>query len=132
MWASATPASVQPDAEVYNECVQDELTARGMAKSDQSSCGSRLLAYCTYGPKNPYTDIPSEAELRAMQPAQMLKKLQDLKNLPQTVMYYGPSSMEEVSKMISKYHKVNKSAQKNLKYQLTDVPVEGCAVDHVF
>ena len=61
-----------------------------------------------------------EAELRAMQPAQMLKKLQDLKNLPQTVMYYGPSSMEEVSKMISKYHKVNKSAQKNLKYQLTD------------
>ena len=112
--------NVQPDAEVYNECVQDELTARGMAKSDQSSCGSRLLAYCTYGPKNPYTDIPSEAELRAMQPAQMLKKLQDLKNLPQTVMYYGPSSMEEVSKMVSKYHKVNKSAQKNLKYQLTD------------
>ncbi len=112
--------NVKADEDVYEQCVADELTARTMMKSDQSSCESRLLAYCMYGPKNSYTDIPSEAELRAMQPEVLLKKLQNLKNLPQTVMYYGPSSMEEVNKMISKYHKVKKSAQKDVKLQLTD------------
>lgn len=97
------------DQEVYNEYVGDVLRTREISKSEQNSCYQRLYHYCTYGPDNLYTHIPSESELRGISPSEMLEKVRSLSNYKQIILYYGPSTMKEITTLLNKHHKVSKN-----------------------
>ena len=103
--------NAQPDADVYAELVQDILRAREMAKTDENTCLQRLTAYCQYGATNPYTDIATADELRSATPEQLIRKLQQLGDYPQTISYYGPSAEKDIARFIEKTHKLNRKAQ---------------------
>ena len=108
--------NLQPDEDVYEALVEDILTQREQDKTSEDACLERLRAYCQYGPKNAYTDIASADQLRAAKPKDLVKKLQQLGQYPQIVLYYGPSSQQEISALIEKTHKVNKKAQAQYQY----------------
>jgi len=100
--------NVKVDDEIYTSFVDNVMKSREVAKSEQSSCMSRLTAYCTYGPVNEYTNIPSESELRTIKPADLIQKIKDLSNYRQFVLYYGPTSMRQITDDIEKIHKTAK------------------------
>ena len=110
--------NVEVDQDIYDAYVDDVIKAREIAKTQQESCMERLTAYCTYGPVNEYTNIPSETELKSMKPAELTQKLKDLANYRQTILYYGPTTMKEMAKTLDKIHK---SAKK---------PIEAKADNH--
>ncbi len=101
--------NAKEDQQVYEAYVDDVLKSREMSKADQSSCYDHLYAYCAYGPYNAYTNIPSAQELREISPKAMVGKLKDLANYKQVIMYYGPSSMRDITDALNKIHKTAKN-----------------------
>ncbi len=100
--------NVKVDNGIYESFVDDVLKSRATAKSEQSNCMSRLMAYCVYGPLNEYTNIPSEEELRTISPEEMVNKIKGLAKYKQIIMYYGPDPMREITDNIDKIHKTAK------------------------
>ncbi len=89
------------DKVVYDNMVADILKSRADAKLNQRTNFSFLRAYGVYGPLNSYTNIRSEAELKAMNPQSLLDKLKRLLNYQKTIRYYGPLSQNEIEYLIS-------------------------------
>ena len=100
--------NAKADPEAYSQLVDLMMKSRTDAKKNQSSNFSALRNYVTYGTYNPQLNILSEAQLRAADPQKFLDLLGNLKNYEQTVLYYGPMSEKELSKVIGKYHKTPK------------------------
>jgi predicted Zn-dependent peptidase len=100
--------NAKADPEAYSQLVDLMMKSRTDAKKNQSSNFSALRNYVTYGTYNPQLNILSEAQLRAADPQKFLDLLGNLKNYEQTVLYYGPMSEKELSKVIGKHHKTPK------------------------
>ena len=118
-------ADAQVNAAAYTNLVNDELKARQDAKLDQSQNFARLSAYAQYGPKNPYTHILSEKELKAMNPQQLVDRIHALNGYKHRVLYYGPASQEELLALLKAEHKVPETlkevpAAEPFAYQTTD------------
>lgn len=99
-------ADIQPDTDIYTTYVDNKLKERYEAKQSQSSCFSYLAQYAIYGAENDNTNIESEKQIRSNDPkiyTDLLKSIFDYKH---TVLYYGPMSVEELSKSISEHHHV--------------------------
>ena len=99
-------AEAQVNAEAYHNLVSNELKARQDAKLSQSENFKRVRAYAQYGPKNPYTEILSEKELKGMNPQELVDRLHGLTSYKHRVMYYGPASEEELLGLLKAEHKV--------------------------
>ena len=108
--------NLKGDEDIYHELATDILTERQLEKTNQGQCESRLRAYATYGPVNPYTDIATPDELAEATPDQLISRLQSLGQYPQNVLYYGPSSLDNISKLICETHHVDAEAQKRFTY----------------
>ena len=100
--------NAKADKESYSQYVDLVLKNRDDAKKNQSSNFSALRNYVTYGTYNPQLNSLSAAQLRAANPQKFLDLIAGLKNYEHTVMYYGPMSEKELSKVIGKYHKTQK------------------------
>ena len=92
-------AQAEPQQEIYDNLVEDELRARLISKSEEQACYRRLFNYCVYGPVNPSTDIPSAQTLRSTNPQNLLDKLRELTRHSLTALYYGPSPSDEAAKL---------------------------------
>ncbi len=103
--------NAQPNQEVYDELVQDILKAREIGKTNENTCLQHLVAYAQYGPVNSLTDLATADQLHSTTPKQLIARLQQLADYPQVITYYGPSTREEVERLIAKTHKLNKKAQ---------------------
>lgn len=108
-------SNAKVDKEKYQAMVEQELKQRAEQKQDQKTCFSYLSAYAQYGPKNDYTNILSESELRNTDPQVYVDLIKNLKSYKHTLLYYGPSTEKELSAIIAKNHKTAKKLQ--------DVPV---------
>jgi predicted Zn-dependent peptidase len=97
-------SDAQADPEIYDNRVKDILKQRADAKLNQSSNFSQLISYATYGPNSPSTNILSEAELRALNPEELVARTRNLKNLEHTIMYYGPLTEQQIKEAIAKNH----------------------------
>ena len=118
-------ADAQVNAAAYTNLVNDELKARQDAKLDQSQNFARLSAYAQYGPKNPYTHILGEKELKAMKPQELVDRLHALNGYKHRVLYYGPATQEELLALLKAEHKVPEAlkevpAAEAFAYQTTD------------
>lgn len=92
-----------PNEDVLQSLVNDILKARSDDKLEQKTNFQRLTSYGIYGPVNASTHILSEAEMKAIKPAELLQALRSLKDYEQTICYYGPASEAEVAKLLKQH-----------------------------
>ena len=78
------------------------------AKTNQQSNFSYLWAYSTYGAYNPTRNAIKTADLRKMDPQELVNLLGGLNNMEHTVTYYGPYSEKQLNAMLAKEHKTAK------------------------
>ncbi|MDR1525189.1 MAG: insulinase family protein [Tannerella sp.] len=102
-------ADAKADPEIYANYVRDILKQRSDAKLSQQTNFSRLSNYAVWGPKSPVTNILSEAELKALNPEDLVARTKSLKNFEHTIMYYGPLSQAEITGAINKSHAVGET-----------------------
>ena len=61
-----------------------------------------------YGPYNTQRNIPSNEQLKNLDPQKLIDMLKDLKNYKHTVLYYGPMEVKDMAKVVDKYHALPK------------------------
>lgn len=98
-------ADAQVNAEAYANLANDLLKARKDAKLSQGTNFGRLISYVNYGPKNPATNLLSEAELKSMNPQELVDRIHSLSSYKHRILYYGPSSDKELVALLDKEHR---------------------------
>ena len=103
--------NAKADADSYGKYVDLVQKTREDSKKEQNSNIGALFDYGSYGPYNPTRNIIPTDKLRQLDPQQLVDNLKRLRNMEQTVLYYGTMSEEQLSKMLAKYHKTQKKMQ---------------------
>lgn len=96
------------DQATYDQYVGQVLKNRADNKTNQRANFNALRTYATYGSYNAQTHQPGEAELKGQDPQELLNKLKTLAGYKQTILYWGPSSLKDISQLISKTFKTAK------------------------
>ncbi len=87
----------------YDNYVNAVVKSRKEAKNIQQNCFRAVQSYGFFGPHNNFNDNMSEKEMREANPDELLRLVGNLRHqLKATVMYYGPTPMAELEKLISK------------------------------
>ena len=100
--------NAQVDKEAYDRLVDLIVKSRADAKTNQEQCFRRLMEYGQFGPFNSLTNIMSEQELRAVNPAELLQLVKGMNGMIHTVVYFGPMSEKDFTAAITKLHKTPK------------------------
>jgi predicted Zn-dependent peptidase len=90
--------------DVYDSRVASILKQRADNKLNQSANYNALMNYATWGSKSSFTNIISEAELKALNPETLTNKIKNLKNLKHTVLYYGPLTEKQIVEKLNSSH----------------------------
>ena len=81
----------KPDAAALKNMVAGVLKQRQDAKLEKRVIlNQAMVNYVKYGPKNPFTNILSEKELKAVKPEQLTAMIRNLETYQHRVLYYGP------------------------------------------
>ena len=96
-----------PDEEILENLKSDILKSRTDAKLNQSSCFSALQTYVMYGPEFIRKITLTNDEMKALTSECLLAKVREIMGYEHEVIYYGPSSENEVKSMIAENHKVS-------------------------
>ena len=118
-------SDTKADKDVYNMYVENAVKERAEAKKNQRNCFSYLWEYALHGPQNDFTNIMSEKELRAADPAVYTNLLKGLAQYQHTLLYYGPLTLDELSAQVKANHKTAKKLQavpKNKEWAWTSTP----------
>lgn len=102
-------ADAQVNQEAYTNLVEDILKSRTDAKLNQSQNFSRLINYAMYGPKSPATHLLTEAELKSLNPQELIDRIHGQNDYKHRILYYGPASSKELLATVNKFHKVPKA-----------------------
>ncbi|MBQ3698323.1 MAG: insulinase family protein [Prevotella sp.] len=100
--------SFKVDKDAYNQMVAQILKRRNDMKKNQRFYFNQLFSYGVFGPRNFYSDVLSEQQLKETDPQVFVDLLKNLTSYQHSVEYYGPLSVSEVSAIISKLHKTPK------------------------
>ena len=96
------------DKNSWNQFIDLMEKMQADAKTNQQSNFSYLWAYSTYGAYNPTRNAIKTADLRKMDPQELVNLLGGLNNMEHTVTYYGPYSEKQLNAMLAKEHKTAK------------------------
>lgn len=113
------------DKKAYDAAVDLMIKARKDSKLDQEENFNALFDYGMYGTYSPTRNILSEQQLKSMDPQKLLNSLKGLKNYKQTVLYYGPSTLKDIDKLLAKTFKTNKKftpLPQEKRYTLQETP----------
>lgn len=80
--------------------------ARSDAKLNKGAILQGLTSYALYGAKNKFNNTLSDAELNGVTSQELVGKIKNLNNYAQTVIYYGPASLKEVTSRLTALHKI--------------------------
>ncbi|MDR1455161.1 MAG: insulinase family protein [Tannerella sp.] len=96
-----TDAAVNREA--YDRLVDDILKQRANARLDKSQIlRNGLVSYLKYGPKSAFTDLLSEAELKAIDPQELIDIIRRFASYRHGYFYYGPDSEKRIAGMLKK------------------------------
>ena len=104
----------QVNKPAYDNLVADQLKRRADAKLNQMQNFSRLIQYVAYGPEVRKETFMTEAEMKALNPQELVDRIHNLGNYKHRILYYGPSTQQELLAVIDSEHQVPA--------QLKDVP----------
>jgi zinc protease len=100
-------SSVVADQNSYQEMVMGELKKRADRKLDKGQILFRGMAdYAKYGPENPFNDVLSAEELKAIDPNELTDLLHQLTSYEHRILYYGPQDIKAVSSVLEANHKM--------------------------
>ncbi len=100
-------ANAQPNREALDGVIAQQLKSRADAKlSKRAILFNGLRSYATYGPDNPFNDQLSEAQLRALTPEELVRKIRELTSYEHRVLYYGPRTMPDFMTVLRQHHQV--------------------------
>lgn len=83
--------------------------ARADAKLNKQNIMAALTNYAQYGPDNKFNYTLKDADLANLTADELVGKLKDLNKYEQTVIYYGPLSLTELTKTLTPLHVVPSS-----------------------
>lgn len=115
----------QVDKDAYNRLVENTLKQRTDDKSSQWANFNCLTAYMVWGAKNPTNNVPTEKELRSLDPQKLIDCLRNLSTYKHRVAYYGPSSQEDFLALLDKEHKTAetlKDLPESVSREMTQTP----------
>jgi predicted Zn-dependent peptidase len=96
----------RPDAAALKNQVAGILKQRQDAKLNKGVIlNQAMLNYAKYGPRNPFTDIVPEAQLKALKPEQLTSLLKSLPTYQHRVLYYGPRELASTTSAIRADHR---------------------------
>ena len=106
-------ANVEGDDNVLANYKANVLRSRLNNKTNQRACNAMLKEYMSYGKNNYYTSSAlSDAQIMAMTSKQLIDEVKNAFNYEQTVTYYGPMEMAQVTELVNKYHNVPDKLEK--------------------
>lgn len=101
--------NAQPNQGALNELVGRILKSREDSKLNKSTIlKSAMMNYAVYGENSPFTDILSTEDLKNLKADVLTQKAKSIVNYKHRILYYGPTSVTDLKKTLSKYHKVPK------------------------
>lgn len=80
--------------------------SRNDSKLNKGTIMQGLTSYAIYGPKNKFNNTLKTAEIDAITSAELIEKLRDLNNYEQTVIYYGPAAIGNLTSTLKGLHTV--------------------------
>ena len=92
------------DYEAFWKLREDVLKRRKDAKLNKGTILRGMQYYAKHGPLSPFTNILSEAELKSMQPDDLISLLQTLTTYEHRISYYGPADTTTLVKLLNKEH----------------------------
>jgi predicted Zn-dependent peptidase len=96
----------KPDAVALKDMVAGVLKQRQDAKLEKRVIlNQAMVNYVKYGPKNPFTNILSEKELKAVKPEQLTAMIKKLESYQHRVLYYGPRAQDATVAVIKTEHR---------------------------
>ncbi len=101
----------KPDEEALAALKARLKKARTDAKANKGSIMNGLTSYARYGAKNPFNFVLSDDELNGTTSAELVALLKDMNSNPHKITYYGPASLEALSKTLAAAHKMQASFQ---------------------
>jgi predicted Zn-dependent peptidase len=105
--------------EAYDNLVQDILKQRENAKLNKSQIlRGGLVNYVKYGHQSTFTDILSEAELKAINPQELVDIVKNFSSYKHGFYYYGPDSEPKITEVLKKINtpEVLKDVPKKVEY----------------
>ncbi len=97
----------KPDEEALKNLVSDILKSRKDSKLSKNAIISAMTQYGTYGPKSPFTNILSEAELNSLNSAELVNYFKTIPSYQYRIHYYGPESAENMTNILNSKLKSN-------------------------
>ncbi|MCT4587699.1 MAG: insulinase family protein [Carboxylicivirga sp.] len=89
----------------YDEFVKGINKKRTDAKKNQGRIFRAMVDYGIYGENSPGKYLISSEELKSINPNDLTKQLDEMTSFAHKVYYYGPSSSEKVTGLLTQYHK---------------------------
>ena len=80
--------------------------SRTDAKANRATIMQALTSYALYGAKNKFNNRLSDAEIESVTAKELVDRVKNLNNVEQTVIYYGPSTLAELTTKLKPLHKV--------------------------
>lgn len=118
-------ANMKVDKEAYDKYVGIVEKSRKDNKLDQRTNFYALRSYGYYGPYNSWRNVPSSDELKNKDPQQLVDMIKGLNKYGHKVLYYGPTSLEDLIAVVDKNHKTAKKLSPNPEskpYTLQETP----------
>jgi predicted Zn-dependent peptidase len=113
------------DKDAYNKMVDQILKNRNDAKKNQRVYFNWLYNYGVFGKRSFLTDLLSEEQLKNTDPQVFVDLLKNLSSYEHSIEYYGPMSVDEVSSIVTKTHKMPKKLMpvpQNKEYERQQTP----------
>jgi len=98
--------NVKPDDAALNGLKARLAKARKDAKLNKGAIMQGLTSYAMYGAQNKFNNTLTDAQLAAITPAELTQRIQSLNGYEQTLIYYGPASLSELTASLQKLHRV--------------------------
>ena len=96
--------------------------SRTDAKANKGAIMRGLSMYAMYGAKNKFNNVLSDAQLNAVTSKELVDRIKTLNNNEQTIIYYGPASISDLTKTLQKLHKVpSQFAKKSSKVEYPQI-----------
>lgn len=96
-----------PDENILANLKADMLKSRADAKLSQSSCFGALQKYVFYGPEFVEKTTLSDADIAALTSEDLISKVRSLLECRHEVLYYGPASEQDVTRILKEHHQVS-------------------------
>jgi len=101
-------ANAKADKEAYSAWTGTVLKGLRDNKLNQEANYKALTNYGVYGEYNPTRNMPDSVSLVNTDPQKLVDMLKDFSKYKHTVLYYGPSTLQELISVVDKEHKTAK------------------------